>query len=220
MAQKKKWISRAFLAVILLTLISSCFLGSTFARYTSTTTGTADLTVAKWDVALTDGASAPVEDTFTVTFATLSPSQTDYTASSGASVSNSTDATQVLKIENKGDVDALVDLSMDFAATDAIEKVVGATGHTDEEVKGLFSFELTWGTTGAAVTDTNTELTDIELAAGETVYVFATVTWTTDYAGSADAGVSEDALDTWVGENVTAIHFDLSCTAVQNSEKP
>ena len=36
--------------LVVLTLLSCCFLGSTFARYTSGGTGTATVQVAKWDV--------------------------------------------------------------------------------------------------------------------------------------------------------------------------
>ena len=50
MTKRKNVVSKMLLLVLILTLISCCFLGSTFARYTSSGNGTGTLQVAKWDV--------------------------------------------------------------------------------------------------------------------------------------------------------------------------
>ena len=57
MKQKSRIVSKLFAALVILTLISCCFLGSTFARYTSKSTGTASVGVAKWDVDITNDLS-------------------------------------------------------------------------------------------------------------------------------------------------------------------
>lgn len=47
---KKNNSMRVAIVVIALTLITSCFVGTTFAKYKSTVTGSATATVAKWDI--------------------------------------------------------------------------------------------------------------------------------------------------------------------------
>ena len=71
MTQKKSIASKLLLAAIALTLISFCFLGSTFARYTSSNGGQASLNVAKWDVSMGEGS-------ISVDFEKLSPSAAEY----------------------------------------------------------------------------------------------------------------------------------------------
>ena len=46
MTKKKSIFIKLFVALVALTLISCCFLGSTFARYTSEDSGTASVNVA------------------------------------------------------------------------------------------------------------------------------------------------------------------------------
>ena len=50
MVKKKRIVSKLILALVVLTAISCCFLGSTFARYTSGGSGASSVDVAKWDV--------------------------------------------------------------------------------------------------------------------------------------------------------------------------
>ena len=65
---KKSKTMRAASFLLVLTLMTSCFVGSTFAKYTSTTTGTDSAKVAKWSF-LVEGTQIAVKDTpATVTF--------------------------------------------------------------------------------------------------------------------------------------------------------
>lgn len=215
MAQKNRAVSRMFFLILMLTLISCCFLGSTFARYVTTDDASAKFDVASWKVSHTQGEGVTVTE-----FGNLSPSKKDYTATAGADAENSTAKKLVATITNNGDVDALVSLSSEFGE---ITKVAGAAGdptYNDDAIQGLFTITLTYGTTNNADTDTTDTLDDIELGVGETIYVWASVTWTTSYSGSADRGVTEDKLDTWVGQNVESVSFKISYTAVQNSQNP
>ena len=50
MTKKKGIASKLFIGLTGLTLLSCCFLGTTFARYTSGGSGTAEVGVALWDV--------------------------------------------------------------------------------------------------------------------------------------------------------------------------
>ena len=56
MTQRKSIGAKLFIALIALTLISCCFLGSTFARYTSGGKGSASTGVAKWSIDVTGAA--------------------------------------------------------------------------------------------------------------------------------------------------------------------
>lgn len=215
MAQKNRAVSRMFFLILMLTLISCCFLGSTFARYVTTDDASAKFDVASWKVSHAEG------DTVTE-FGNLSPSMKDFTATSGADATNSTAKKLVATITNDGDVDALVSLSSEFGEVTKVEGAAEDPTYNDAAIKGLFTIKLTYGTTGVAETDTETDLNSIELntADQKTIYVWASVTWTTKYSGTSDKGVTEDALDTWVGQNVESVSFKISYKAVQNSQLP
>ena len=62
---KKSKTMRAASFLLVLTLMTSCFVGSTFAKYTSTASGTATATVAKWSIKVGD---TDIVATDTVTF--------------------------------------------------------------------------------------------------------------------------------------------------------
>lgn len=213
MAQKNRAVSRMFFLILMLTLISCCFLGSTFARYVTTDDASAKFDVASWKVSHAEG------DTVTA-FDSLSPSMKDYTATSGADATNSTAKKLVATITNDGDVDALVSLSSAFDTITKVEGVAEDPTYDNEAIQGLFKITLTHGTTNNAGTDTADTLDNIALGAGETIYVWASVTWTTNYSDSADEGVTEDELDTWVGQNVESVSFKISYKAVQSSQLP
>ena len=225
MTKKKSIATKLLIALAALTLISCCFLGSTFARYTSGGSGTATTGVAKWDVSLADAGS------LTQTFADLSPAQESYTDTPRT---HSTGKVKVAELSNKGDVDALVTFTFDATATIAYSGS-GDFASIDEgeykpaaesEVQGLFSIKLYYSTeTDSAEAATNamtSGTTEVPLAAESCkVYVYAEVIWASDDAGSSsDQGEAADKLDTWVGENVVSISFKISYIAEQNSEKP
>lgn len=105
--RKLLWRITAVLAI--LAVVSICFVSGTFARYVTKKSGSTTTDVAKWDIDVTtkDG------ELTTTTFALvnkLSPSMADFpTVGSDGTVTNrvkSSGTVLVLKIENKGDVDA------------------------------------------------------------------------------------------------------------------
>ena len=221
MVKKKGIVSKLILGLLVLTAISFCFLGSTFARYTSGGTGTATTNVAKWDVSLAQAGS------LTQTFDKLSPAMEAYTDTPRT---HSTGKIKVAELSNMGDVDATVTFTTGDVEIDLLDgKGFGAgiaTGNaTEAEVKGLFSIKLWYSTETDSADSATTELTgatQIKLAAANgKVYVYAEVIWASDDENSADDdGAAADKLDTWVGENVESVAFDISYTAVQASEKP
>lgn len=208
MTQKKSIASKLLLAAIALTLISFCFLGSTFARYTSKSSGSASLNVAKWSV------SIPADST-DVEFGKLSPSMDPYTTTPRT---NSTGRIPVATIINSGEVNAEVTLTVSDSAT--LENTLGSDwGDYDEaEIKGLFSIKLYTNTSndaGTAQVWNEGDTFDLAKTSG-TLYIYAEVTWTSDDASVK--GEPADIRDGWVGQNITKVSYTISYTAVQTSE--
>ena len=227
MTNKKNIASKLVLALFILTLISCCLLGSTFARYASGGSGTASVGVAKWDVTITNSASTSFEEV------KLSPSKGEWNGTTART--HSTGKKLVATITNKSDVAAKVtvtasDLGItlnDSCYFDENGYVmnggsgVTGTGASAGQVKALFSLKLyqdtssTYGS-GAEITG-ETEIT-LNAGATDTVYIFAEVTWT-----STDVGYSAalaDTIDTWAGENVKSVGCTISYSAVQDSTLP
>ena len=241
MTKKRGIFSKLFFSVVMLTLISCCFLGSTFARYTSGRSGTATIQVAEWKIS--DG-----EGFVDIETNQLSPSKKEYEETNGTNEarSHSTGRILVATIKNEGEVGAMVTLTtgdtVDLTKLESATYADGTTGHTIEaldgnplqtEVEALFSIKLYVNTTtDSAVAATEYGNGDyangIELEAKTGVaYIYAELTWTsadrTYYEATTNHAHAEslaDALDTWVGENITEIGFEVSYTAVQNTERP
>ena len=229
MTKRKGIVSKVVLVLVVLTLISGCFVGTTLARYASQGSGSATTSVANWRVSIT---GAAVSDSASMEFSDLSPS--DEAWSSGVTRKHSTGKKLVATIVNAGEVDATVTVSVDTTeanvkvyglgseSNDASADVVSSWGDYDKAtVLDLFTVDLYYNTDNDAGTATKftsgTALSDA-LAPEKTYYIYAEVTWTT--ADSGEDGTAGDALDTWVGNNVGSIVYNLSYTAVQASEVP
>ena len=211
-SDKKRILTRVLIVIAALTLLSCCFLGSTFARYVTSGSGAASIGVAKWDVAVTPSAEFDVEQDANK----LSPSQTAFT-NADTTRSNSTEKFLVATITNSGDVNALVSVT----GTDDV--TLTATGYGDNNrttaAEACFSIKLYKGD-DASDTDTTTALDATENVAAKNgaLYIFAEITWTTQDSG-AD-GTAGDTLDTWIGQYATKVSWTLTYTAVQNSQIP
>ena len=236
MTKRKSVVSKILLLLIVLTLISCCFLGSTFARYVSNGSGKASMSVAKWSIS--DG-----DEGVAVTFDKLSPSMKEY---EGTARTNTTGLKLVATISNTGDVDANVTLKADkstyvdgvsphFLADASGEALTYGNGiggpdkvPTQVEAEEVFSIKLYYSTTeqAAPTTDNTTAYnltadTPVTIPVAKTngvVYIYAEVIWTSDT--NTMSGVNADARDTWLGENVTTVNYVVSYTAVQNSKLP
>ena len=229
MTKRKGIVSKVVLVLVVLTLISGCFVGTTLARYASQGSGSATTSVANWRVSITGDA---VSDSASMAFSDLSPSDEKW--SSDVTRKHSTGKKHVATIVNAGEVNATVTVSVD--TTEANVKVYGLESdsnaasttevsfggeYSKATVLSLFTVDLYYNTTNDAGTATKftsgTALSDA-LAPENTYYIYAEVTWTT--ADSGEDGTAGDALDTWVGNNVGSIVYNLSYTAVQASEVP
>lgn len=209
MKNTKKFISTSLFVLLILTLVSFCFVGFTFARYTSTGTGTATVNVAKWEIK--DVANVAEGET-TVNFGKLSPSAAEKPAEGGDPRTNSTATTLVVTITNNSDVDADItiahgEVTLKKLATPA----AGAAEYKEADAKKVFSIKLY---EDAAATKEITSA--VRLAKGAELKVYAVVTWTSDVEGITDA----DANDTMIGQNVASVEYGITWTAVQASTQP
>lgn len=75
---KKTKFMRAALLLLVLTLITSCFVGGTFAKYTTSTTGNDSARVAKWG--FTEAATIELDDLFKTAYDTTVSAKTDVIA--------------------------------------------------------------------------------------------------------------------------------------------
>lgn len=221
-SDKKRILTRVLIVIAALTLLSCCFLGSTFARYVTSESGSGTVGVAKWDIGVETAGSTNV----TVNSNKLSPSMTEYVSSTHATNprSHTSDKFLVAIVTNNSDVKATITVSAGTSADCVvIEKpATGADNYdnfTNTEAVKCFSIKFYTSDTNDATKATE-ELVSKTLDAKTTdsadaIYIFAEVTWT-----SQDTSGNGDALDTWIGQYVTSVSWALTYTAVQASEVP
>lgn len=241
---KKRVTTTLFIALVVLTLISCCFLGSTFARYVSGGNGSASTAVAKWDIDVTENGT---EGNGEITWdKKLSPDMDAYVSNGQNRVNTLGEAVTVAVITNSGDVDAIVDFKIEKLTLNDSEPSYGAglaidengwltTAPTKDEVLQLFQMSLVFDHSvdedrTLNVDNTNgSSATGIVLSPGESVTIKMTLAWQSAdvwcYTNKASsnhdkAAQYSDALDTWAGENVTKLGWTFSYTAVQGSENP
>lgn len=221
-SDKKRILTRVLIVIAALTLLSCCFLGSTFAKYVTDETGTAQVGVAKWDIDVETAGSTNV----TVNSNKLSPDDTEYDQATHASKprSHTSDKFLVAIVTNNSDVKAKITVSGGDTATCVLVADHPSTeeGFEDKstEAAACFSIKLYKSDTNDA-TDANEELASETLNAktadpADAIYIFAEVTWTSQDT----AQESGDELDTWIGQYVTSVSWTLTYEAVQASEVP
>lgn len=234
MTKKKNIASKLVLVLFVLTLISCCLLGSTFARYVSSGTGSASVGIAKWDVTgLPDSASISVTK--------ISPKKEAATDDNATTPRQNiaVDATVLATITNNSDVSADVTVTLSGLSFKKGENVVtfGTTGWATDskpsQAEMMDTVQLQFGTSANAQTQPTTWST-VNNATSFSVYnqtlgaktsgtaasicIWYRVIWESqdDNTKVDDA----DAFDTWIGQNVTSISANLSFSAVQASELP
>lgn len=220
MTKRKSVVSKLLLLVALMTIVSCCFLGSTFARYISTGTGTATIQVAKWAINVGDTGSGAAK------FDKLSPSMDPYDGSTVRT--NTSGKIFVASMSNDGDVDALVKFTVgkvNVASDEAFgTKGVATDGiPTEAEVKAVFSVKFYYALSNSAAAATN-EITDegvtLNAAGGQmtTIYIYAEATWTSDTENIT--GKNADLRDTYIGEHIANVVFNYTWEAAQNTKLP
>lgn len=229
MTKRKGIVSKVVLVLVVLTLISGCFVGTTLARYASQGSGSATTGIALWDIDFTYGGNAGAA---AVTVADkLSPDITHRFSAESNNRVQYTGKKLVATIANNSDVNATITVTagaLQYKNSDGSDVAFNATGGsiTANTIDAAASkaqadavFDLKLYQNDSNGTDGAEEITEaFGLASKGTVYIFAEVTWTSQDQSSTE--IVADAIDTWLGENVASIVSDLSYTAVQASEVP
>lgn len=233
MTKKKNIASKLVLVLFVLTLISCCLLGSTFARYVSGGTGSASIGIAKWEIDISGKGVGATE--FELKTDGISPDITNAFDPTTNRV-QATGKILVATIENKSDVDADVSVSLG-AMTISLDsgKDYGDGIKTDnwntsnaaaneQQIRQVLQIKLYWDDSetykdGKECSGTKELVAATDGVGGGKIYIFAEVTWTSMDKYYQNENVA-DAIDTWIGENVTKISTNISYTAVQASELP
>lgn len=234
-------VSKLFLALLALVLISFCFLGLTFARYTSSGSGDTTATIAKWDIQ--DSTSGNLAHAFE----NIAPANEAYKGKSEATAPTARTITvkqEIAQITNGGKIDADItftvsDLTISASSYDLTGYsltslgAVQGNGASEAQIKRLFSisykYQIDEGGETALVSGT-----PIDLAQGKKITIYAYVTWTSDdvqsFAAAGTASISgdeakhtaaallADAIDNWAGKNVTSLTCKLSYVALQSAD--
>ena len=228
---KKRIVPMLFALLVVLTLVSCCFLGSTFARYTSTGTGSASAEVAKWDIDF-NGSNTENGET-DIEIGKLSPDDAAWTE--GLNRVHVIDNAQVaMAILNKSDVAADITVTIGaapvfYGVDDSDIAGWSVTGISRGDslpsyLEAYSTIQLQFAITNGSAPDRNTlwhnygaSVTQYDVATNGGVYVWVRAVWDTlDDLGQ----ITSDAIDTWLGQNVTKVSCNLSYVAVQSSELP
>lgn len=182
-------------AVLAITMMfTMCFIGGTFAKYTSSATGTADVGVAAWDIKV-GGTNIATTDTFTFDlFDTIKDSngtdnENDMNPVDGTIIAPGTSGNFAIVIKNDSQVNATY--AIDFTVTNA------------NNIPVQFSLDgTTWETD---INDLDVPATAIDMGANATV----TVQWKWPFDG-------DDGVDTALGKAHTAtLKVDAKVIATQ-----
>ena len=231
MTKKKNIASKLVLVLFVLTLISCCLLGSTFARYVSSGSASASIGIAKWDV-------SGLSDSMNISVDKISPAEEEAAAENATTPRKNVAvaATALATITNNSDVEADVTVTLSglsfkkdnaevqFGSTDL---TAWAEGSKPSQADMMKTVQLQFATVASpkendweALTynaDGSYEVYNGTLATGGSaaVSIWFRVVWV-----SQDGTNYADELDTWIGQNVETISATLSYTAVQGSEQP
>lgn len=219
-SDKKRILTRVLIVIAALTLLSCCFLGSTFAKYVTDEFGSAQVGVAKWDIDVEVPAASGGTSAVTVNTSKLSPDMADY--QSGSTRSHTSDKFLVAIVTNNSDVKATITVSAgDTATCNVMEGAEDQDGYEDKSTDAAKCFSIKFYKSDTNSADAATEELVSETLNAKTadpadaIYIFAEVTWT-----SQDTSGNGDALDTWIGQYVTSVSWTLTYKAVQASELP
>lgn len=196
---KKNRTMRAAALLLVLTLMTSCFVGGTFAKYTSTATGTGNATVAKWSVKVgtTDIATTTpfTFDLFTTTNEFGGGAEDHVTA---GKIAPGTQGSFDLVVENFSEVTAKYTITLTEDNTANIPLQYSLDGSNWVDSIGALTM--------SGLTD---QILDIGVAA-----VTHTVYWRWAFEGGGHAGQT-NADDTALGIAAATLSIEASITATQ-----
>ena len=187
----------AVLAVVM--MCTMCFVGGTFAKDTSSGTGTDTATVAKWDIRV-NGSEIATSDTFTfdlfqtITDSDLTSAETDIAPADGSIIAPGTSGKFSIAIQNLSQVNATYAIDYTVTNTDNIPVEFSTNG-----------------------TDWKTNINDLDVtnvAIGLGTDTTVTVQWRWRF--EADNVTEGDNADTTLGKDGTAtLEVSAKVTATQ-----
>lgn len=210
--KKKNHTMRIAAGVMTAALLSTCAISSTFAKYTSESTGTATARVAKWDILFGEETAMSKKFTFdlysTLYDTTANSAETDVkTGDDVTRIAPGTQGSFAVKIRNNSEVTAKYTVSFAIGYTDD-------TANT-ETVKNV-TIPLRFSTDGS--TNWTTDIATLNIADTAAVKLgmtdsdksaTCTVYWKWDYENSNDAN------DTILGTAGAEIQITATVTATQ-----
>ena len=213
--KKKNYTMRIAAGVMTAALLSTCAISSTFAKYTSESTGTATARVAKWDILFGD--ETPLSETFTFDlYSTLydtTANNEETEVKTGDDVTRIAPGTQgsfAVKITNNSEVTAKYTVSFAIGYTDDT-----ANTETVENVTIPLQFSKDRSDWKTSIADLNIDdtaavalgMTDRDKLATYTVF------WKWDYEDTTDN--NRDKNDTILGTAGAEIQITATVTATQ-----
>lgn len=207
---KKNKIMRAAALMLSLTLVSSCFVGGTFAKYVSEATGTDSARVAKWSFEVND-AEITTANTFTFDlFATATLKDTDGNTETDVAAADAATQKQLIAPGTQGQFDIVLENLSEVSAKYAIDYTVTEPENTDIPI--LFSVDNGSSWT-ADLADVAASDTDTKLAANNGTKTI-TVKWMWAYEQTNVA--AGDAADTALGiKGTDTVTVSAKVTATQ-----
>ena len=203
---KKNRLMRVAAMLLVLTLVTSCFVGGTFAKYTSTFSGTDEARVAKWAFSV-GGSAVDLKTTKTFDFELFKASEIKEEDLSGDD--GEVDTNGILddaKVIAPGTAGTLTVGLKNESEVDAVYTVVYAS---DEE-----GVPLQWSVNGTAwvdnITDLNIASTGIDMGATKDVVLY----WKWAFVDDAVVTQSDDA-DTLLGVDGANPNVTVTITATQ-----
>lgn len=191
--KKKNYTMRIAAGVMTAALLSTCAISSTFAKYTSESTGTDSARVAKWDIQINSTSMKTATQTFDFDLF-----DTTYDDATSPSVKSS-GTENVIAPGTQGSFALVIKNGSEVTATYAIDYTVT----NSESIPVKFSVD------GTTWTDNLANVTATALAMGSSKTI--TIQWKWEFSGddSTDTGLGEKGTDTLtVSAKVTATQVD------------
>ena len=191
-------------AVLAVTMMfTMCFVGGTFAKYTSSATGTDSATVAKWDIRV-NGANITTSDTFTfdlfntVNDTTDNNAETAMAPNGGTIIAPGTTGKFTIKLQNLSEVNA--EYSTEYTVTSNVSSIPVQYSLDGDR----------WTTEISTLNRTNCTI-------GLGTEGEVTVYWKWDFSTGAAADAYDTLLGTMAaaGETVPVIYVSAKVTATQ-----
>ena len=199
--KKKNYTMRIAAGVMTAALLSTCAISSTFAKYTSESTGTATARVAKWDILFGDGTT--MSETFTfdlysTLYDTMADSaETDVKTGNDAIIAPGTQGSFAVKITNQSEVKAKYIIEFSVTNTENIPLKFSKNGSTN------------WTNDITTLNIADTDAVNLEMDNNGTYTVY----WKWDYEDTTDN--NRDKNDTILGTAGAEIQITATVTATQ-----